>query len=143
MDHVAVMKKSWGLIPKILSGEKTIESRWYQSKRTPWNKVNPADTVYFKNSGEPVSASAKVWKAKQFELSNLREVKNILQKYGRKIQLINENPETWPKLPRYCILLFLENAREIQPFNIDKTGFGGPTAWIAVDHIEKIKKRTI
>ena len=25
MDHVAIMQKSWGLLPKILSGEKTIE----------------------------------------------------------------------------------------------------------------------
>ncbi|MEI7477466.1 MAG: hypothetical protein WCJ81_02865 [bacterium] len=40
MDHVAIMKKSRKLIPKIVSGEKTIESRWYQTKRAPWNTVH-------------------------------------------------------------------------------------------------------
>lgn len=33
MEHVAIMKKSWGLTRKILSGEKTIESRWYRFRR--------------------------------------------------------------------------------------------------------------
>lgn len=28
MQHVAIMKKSWGLIPKILSGEKRVESNY-------------------------------------------------------------------------------------------------------------------
>lgn len=140
MDHAAIMKKSWGLIPKILSGEKTIESRWYQTKRVPWGKISPGDTVYFKNSSEPVTVSAKVSKVEQFEIMNLLEIKTILQKYGKGIQLINAEPETWPKLPRYCILIFLEDACKIQPFNIDKTGFGVPTAWITVNNIEAIKK---
>ncbi len=39
MDHVAVMKKSWGLVPKILAGEKICESRWYKSKRPPWDII--------------------------------------------------------------------------------------------------------
>jgi len=35
MDHVAIMKKSWKLTEKILSGEEKIESRWYKSKYSP------------------------------------------------------------------------------------------------------------
>ena len=38
MDHVAIMKKSWGLIPKILDGRKKIESRWGIHKCSPWGK---------------------------------------------------------------------------------------------------------
>ena len=33
MEHVAIMKKSWGLIEKILSEEKTAESHWYKTKQ--------------------------------------------------------------------------------------------------------------
>ncbi len=66
MDHVAIMKKSWGLLPKILSGEKKIESRWYKFKRSPWDKINTNDTVYFKDSGDPVLIKAKVSKFLQF-----------------------------------------------------------------------------
>ena len=65
MDHVAIMKKEWRLIPKILSGVKTVESRWYKNKVCPWNKVFAGDTLYFKNSGEKVSVRAHITKAQQ------------------------------------------------------------------------------
>ena len=66
MEHVAIMKKSWGLIGKIISGEKKIESRWYKSRRSPWGKIKQGDEVYFKDSGEPVSIKAKVAKVISF-----------------------------------------------------------------------------
>ena len=56
MHHVAIMNKSWNLIPKIISGEKSIESRWYQTKRTPWDKIKAGDKIFFKNSGEAIIA---------------------------------------------------------------------------------------
>ena len=58
MDHVATMRKSWEFLPKILSGEKTIESRWLKNKSVPWGRVCIGDTIYFKNTGEPVTAKA-------------------------------------------------------------------------------------
>jgi ASC-1-like (ASCH) protein len=67
MHHVAIMNKSWKLIPKILSGEKTIESRWYHTKRSPWNIVSQEDTVFFKDSGSNITASAKVARVIQYE----------------------------------------------------------------------------
>ncbi len=140
MDHVAIMKKSWGLIPKILSGEKTIESRWYQTKRAPWNKIKSGDMVYFKNSGEPVTVKAEVSRVWQFEIKSLAAAKNIVKKYGREICLVNKNPKNWNKLPKYCILVYLSNSRSIKkPFNIDKRGFGISTAWLVIDDISKLK----
>jgi len=41
---------------------------------------------------------------------------------------------------RYCILMFLRNPTEINPFDINKAGFGAMSAWIAIDDISKIKK---
>lgn len=67
MDHVAIMKPSWGLLPKILSGQKVIESRWYSTRHLPWGKINPGDTTYFKNSGGPVTIKARVDKVLSFE----------------------------------------------------------------------------
>ena len=105
MHHVAIMTKQWGLIPKILSGEKTIESRWYQTRRTPWDKASAGDTVFFKNSGEPVIAQASVAKVLQLELSGVTNAKEVTQQYGRQICLVNQDPETWERLPKYCVLL--------------------------------------
>ena len=140
MDHVAIMKKSWGLIPKILDGRKVIESRWYQTKRAPWNKINPGDRIFFKNAGEAVIVKVKVVEAIQFEIKNLAEAEKIVQKYGKEICLVNTDVKTWGQLPKYCILIRLEDPKEVKsPFHINKKGFGMSAAWITVDSIDKIK----
>lgn len=140
MDHVAIMKKSWKLIPKILSGEKTIESRWYQTKRAPWNAIRAGETIFFKNSGESVTAQASVQEVIQREIENLNDAKAIVKKYGKEICLVNPDLATWSALPRYCILLRLKNPKRVsRPFDIDKRGFGAPAAWLTVDRISKIK----
>ncbi|HEY1041594.1 MAG TPA: hypothetical protein VGE63_02620 [Candidatus Paceibacterota bacterium] len=139
MHHVAIMTKSWGLIPKILNGQKTIESRWYQTKRTPWNNVQVGDTVYFKNSGERVAAQATVAKVLQFEIADLATARAIIKTYGKDICLVNTDPAAWSRLPKYCILIFLSNPKSIKTFSIDKTGFGAGAAWITVKNISSIK----
>lgn len=141
MDHVAIMKKSWGLIPKILSGEKSIESRWYQTKRIPWNRVALGDKIFFKNSGELITAKAIVSEVVQFEIENSRNIQDIIKKYGKKICLVNNNPKTWEKKPRYCVLIFLSHPEAVRkPFAVHKKGFGIGAAWFMVPSISKIKK---
>ena len=142
MHHLAIMDKSWNLIPKIISGQKTIESRWYQTKRAPWNKISTDDQIYFKNSSDVVSAMATVSKVLQFELHTKQDIQNILDQYGNKICLVNTNIKTWGRLPKYCILMFLTNSRSIKPFLIDKTGFGSATAWLTLPNIKQIKLTT-
>ena len=142
MDHVAIMKKSWQLLPKILSGEKTIESRWYKTKRIPWNRINTGDTVYFKNSGEPVTVQTAVQKVLQFENLNGDKVSDILDKYGGADGITPERiPDYYDlfKAKKYCLLIFLKNPQSIKPFNINKKGFGAMSAWLTVDNIDKIK----
>lgn len=140
MHHIAIMNRSWDLIPKIVAGEKTIESRWYKTQRAPWNKVFKGDIVYFKNAGDMITASARVSNVLQFALSTIDDIQNIVAKYGKKICIVNPNPETWGTLPKYCMLIFLKDAQYVsKPFAIDKTGFGNAAAWLVVDDIEKIK----
>lgn len=143
MDHVAFMRKSWGLTEKILSGEKRIESRWYRTKRTPWGKIKAGDTVYFKNSGEPVSIQAKISKVLQFENLTPKKVKEILKKYGRADGIGRDRISFFFKLfrdKRYCLLIFLKHPRKIRPFEISKRGFGMMAAWISAGNINTIKK---
>ena len=141
MDHVAIMNKSWRLIPKIISGEKTIESRWYQTKRTPWDKAAAGDTIYFKDAGDPVTAQAGITGVLQFEIHGIADAENIIERYGKEICLLNADPTTWGKLPKYCILLRLAGPRKVaRPFEIDKSGFGSGAAWLTVPDIAKIKR---
>lgn len=141
MDHVAIMKKSWGLIPKILDGRKKIESRWGKNKSAPFGKINTGDTVYFKNSGDPVTAKAEVSKVLSFENLNHHMVREILEKYGGVGRIaVNNIDETfeWAKEKRYCTLIHLINPQEIKPFNINKKGFGMSSAWMCVGDIGKV-----
>ncbi len=143
MEHLAIMKKSWGLTDKILSGRKKIESRWYSVKCKPWNNIKKEETVYFKDSGESIKIKAKVGKVIQFAGLTPQKVRDILNKYGEDDGLEKEKiPEFFKRFKnkKYCILIFLKNPVKIKPFNINKTGFGMMSAWITIDKISKIKK---
>jgi hypothetical protein len=131
MDHIAIMKKSWKLIPKILSGEKKIESRWGVNKCAPWGKAKAGDTIYFKNSGEPITVKAKVLKVEQFENLTHQKIKEIINKINGDM--------AWAKNKHYCTLIYLTEVEEVKPFNINKKGFGSAAAWLTIPNITKIK----
>ena len=161
MEHVAIMKKSWGLTHEIISGKKKIESRWYKLKRSPWGKIKKGDTVYFKNSGEPVSIKAEVEKViylpsppradeggdeallhRPPDLTP-KKVKQILKEYGRDDGIEkNKIPEFFKlfKDKKYCLLIFLKKPEKIKPFEINKTGFGTMSAWLVVEDVGMIKQ---
>ncbi len=145
MEHLAIMKKSWSLIPKILTGEKKIESRWYRARYSPWNKIKSGDIVYFKDSGGPVNVKAIVNKVIQFSDLSSVKVKEILEKYGKRDGLgISDIPRFFKmfKDKKYCILVFLKNPTKLKkPFNINKKGYGMMSAWISVDNINEIKMK--
>lgn len=142
MDHLAIMKKSWGLTQKILTGQKKIESRWYKARYPPWNRIKAGDVVYFKDSGEPVTIRAGVDKVLQFSNLTPAKVKEILDEYGHDDGIERDSiPEFFEmfKNKKYCMLIFLKSPQGIEPFDIDKTGFGSMSAWICIDDIKRIK----
>lgn len=142
MDHVAIMQPSWGLLPKIISGEKTIESRWYLSRRAPWDNVVAGDTVYFKNSGQPITTRATVAHVRQFADLTPGKVRQLLDAYGRRDGIAPGEVAAYYerfKSKRYCILVFLERAESVVPFQIDKTGFGDQAAWLTVEAIDELR----
>lgn len=111
MEHLAIMRKSWGLMDKILNGQKKIESRWYSVKYRPWDAIKKGEMVYFKDSGEPVRIKAEVSKVMQFVDLTPRRVKKILDEYGRGDGIEEEKiPEFFERFKdkRYCILIFLK-----------------------------------
>jgi len=142
VEHIAIMRKSWGLAQKILSGQKKIESRWYKRRYAPWDRIKSGEIIYFKDSGDPVTVKAEVDKVIQFSNLTPEKVKGILNKYGKANGLgIDKIPEFFKmfKDKKYCMLIFLKNPQEIEPFEIDKSGFGVMSAWISITDVNKIK----
>lgn len=145
MDHVAILDKKGRWLEKMLDGEKTIESRWYVNRVAPWDKVKVGDTVYFKESGRPVSAKAQVTKVIQYEGLDKSRVEEIVKKYGDQIApgMSNKGFVEWvleKGNKRYCILIFLRSVKRIKPFMIDKTGYGVSSAWLCVGNVDKLRK---
>jgi len=144
MIHIAIMKKSWGLTEKILSGEKTIETRWYKNRSKPWDCIHKGDTIYVKDSGEPVTVKAKVSKVEQYSDLNKAKIEGLLAKCSEKdlgTTQISREIEEYVKDKKYAIIVYLQNPSAVKPFNIDKTGFGAMSAWLCVDNLSGIVKK--
>jgi ASC-1-like (ASCH) protein len=137
------MRKSWGLTEKILRGEKTIESRWYKNKIPPFDKIKVGDTVYFKDSGEPVKMKAVISDVRQFSDLTPEKIHDILEEYGERDGIEKQKVgyffEAF-KNKKYCILIFLKNPIAIEPFRINKKGYGLMSSWICINKIDDIKE---
>jgi ASC-1-like (ASCH) protein len=153
MEHIAILRKAKiskgdDLLKDILSGKKTIESRWYVNRVAPWNKIKSGEKIYLKQSGQPVCAVVEVDKVLQIEFTSstnpLNEISEIVKEYGGLISP-NTTREKWQKWiekqtsKRYCILIFLKNPQVIPPFKINKKGFGNAAAWLCTEDVYKLK----
>lgn len=139
MHHVAIMRPSWKLTEKILSGEKCIESRWYNTKYPPWDRIKTGDVVFFKE-GKFVSAKADVYKVLQFDNLNEKKVAELLDTYAKDDGIADRKNFFFQifRDKKYCILIFLKNAQEAR-FQISKKGFGNMASWICVDDVSRIR----
>jgi ASC-1-like (ASCH) protein len=143
MDQLAIMNPKWKLIEKILAGEKTVESRWYKTKRAPWNKIITGEKIYFKDSGRRVTVMAMAGRIWQFEDLDEGKIRKILKDWHQEIGFdeadIERNVEYYQG-KKYCILVEIVNPKRVDPFEIDKTGFGTGSAWLTVKDIKQIKR---
>jgi ASC-1-like (ASCH) protein len=53
MEHLMIVKKKYFNL--IISGKKTIETRWSKNKITPYEKVKIGETILIKESGKPIA----------------------------------------------------------------------------------------
>ena len=141
MEHLAILDKKLGLIPKIISGEKDVESRWYLKRRAPWNRVEKEDIVYFKNAGGPVIARARVSDVLQYQDLGKNKVEQIINQYESRLGVTRKQLFDKVKYKRYCVLIFLKNPQEISNFEIDKRkgGFACGDAWLVLNRIDDIR----
>jgi len=143
MQHIAIMKKEWGLLSRILSGEKKIESRWYYSRCAPWDRIKKDEIIYFKDSGCPVTLKAKVRKIIQFKNLTPKKVRKIINQHGDADGIDIRDKKKFFELfknKKYCLLVFIKDVKKIKPFNVNKAGFGMMSAWLTFKNINQIKK---
>ena len=126
MQHIAILRQPF--FNMVISGEKTIESRWSMHKVAPYGKVGVGDEILLKETGKNVTATAKVKDVKYYELTP-EMVEEIRIKYGK--QIGTDNFEDWKDTlqKKYCTLIWLEDVKHISPIKVQKSNGAG---WIVV-----------
>lgn len=128
MQHIAILRQPF--FNMVLSGEKTIESRWAMHRVAPYGKINVGDIIWLKETGKDVIAKAIADKVKFYELTP-ELVEDIRIKYGKEIG--TDKFENWESTlhKKYCTLIWLKNVEKIPPKKVKRSNGAG---WLVVDN---------
>lgn len=126
MQHIAILKQPF--FDMVLSGEKTIESRWSMVKVAPYKKVSVGDKILLKETGKDVTAIANVKKVQFYELTP-EIVEDIRIKYGK--QIGTDKFEDWKSTlqKKYCTLIWLDEVTPVAPIKVKRSNGAG---WIVL-----------
>lgn len=126
MQHIAILKQPF--FDMVLSGEKTIESRWSMVKVAPYKKVSVGDKILLKETGKDVTAIANVKKVQFYELTP-EIVEDIRIKYGK--QIGTDKFEDWKSTlqKKYCTLIWLDEVTPVAPVKVKRSNGAG---WIVL-----------
>lgn len=81
--HLAILHARY--IDAILLGDKTIESRLSRTRRAPFGIVHKGDIIFFKESGGPVRARARVKRALFLDDLDEAQVARVRDRYNADI----------------------------------------------------------
>ncbi len=77
-----------------------------------------------------------------FDNLNLEKIEELLEKYGSEIGVSKAYAKELQG-KNFCALIFINEVQKVQPFEIDKKGYGLMAAWITVENINFIRKRKV
>lgn len=132
-QHIAILAHSFfgrdSILDMILSGEKTIESRWTMRRCAPYGSVNTGDILLLRESSKPIIAVATVARAEFYELTP-ELVDSLRRQYGRAIG--SDDPTAWQDTlaKRYGTLIWLTDVHAISPIEAPRSHGSG---WMTLD----------
>jgi len=128
MKHLAIFKGDGANL--ILSGKKTIESRFSKRKNVPFGVISKGDLVYMKPSGKDVIGQFRVQKVIFFDGLEEKDIEEIQLKYAGFIVVENEYWEK-KKDAKYGTLIFIgESSRFLtSPIKLTKKDLRG---WVVL-----------
>lgn len=132
--HLAIMKPA--TIQAILSGRKTIESRFAQARIAPFGVIAPGDLVYMKEPGGEIIGQFRVKKVYSYQGLTAEDIDQIIDLYGPQIDSGQpaEDQRYWrsKKQSRYGTLIFISSAERLitSPIRVTKSDQRG---WMVLD----------
>jgi hypothetical protein len=140
MDHVVYLDAAAKDLDLLLSNEKTMIIRGATGRKMPYGRVNPGDVLYFINNNAEgaILACAKVKSVLNSEKLTGAESTQLIEQHQEKLQLTQKQLERWAG-KRFLVLVEVGEVEKVQPFRIDKSGFGNMDDWLLVEQIEKVR----
>ncbi len=129
MKHLAIFKgDAAGLI---LSGKKTIESRFSTKKSVPFLQISAGDLVYIKPSGKEIIGEFRVKKVFFIDGLEKADLMELKSRYGKQIAM----DEAWwerKSNSKYATLIFIGSSSRFltSPLKIPKKDLRG---WVVLD----------
>jgi ASC-1-like (ASCH) protein len=129
-NHLVILKKPY--LDAILSGQKSIESRFTKTKQYGFGRVLVGDKLFLKESSGPVCATARVKTVRNFENLTPKQIIEIKQQYNHHII---GSDEYWQSKSncRFGFLVWLEDVKPIEPVRISKKDW---RAWVVLTEKE-------
>lgn len=128
MIHVAVLLKPY--LDLILQGRKTVECRLTRQARDPYDRIEPGERIYFKQSAGPYGATALAEHVIFEDGLTSRRINEIRRDYN---ELICGDPGYWnyKRDSRFCTLIWLANVIPVDTGPAIRPLQG--VAWLALD----------
>jgi ASC-1-like (ASCH) protein len=117
--HLAIFTEPY--LTLLCEGKKTIESRFSQSKVTPFDRVSEGDVILVKESGGYVKGLFIAGEVKFYTYLNENRLKEIEDNYGQWI-CSHYDTNFWDMRAKanFATLIEVKQFRQLSPFNIDK-----------------------
>lgn len=107
--HLAIFKGKAGEL--ILSGQKTMESRFSKAKIAPYGVISSGDLVYIKPAGKEIIGQFRVKKVIFYDGLTVRDLTELRERYSKELSV---DGDYWQKRqPNYGTLIFIG---EVNPF---------------------------
>jgi|SRR3989344_4544565 len=129
MKHLAIFKGQGA--EKILSGEKTIESRFASRRIAPFGLITSGDLVYIKPSGGQIIGQFRVKKVIFYDGLEPGEIKEIRERYEKELA-VDESFWTGKDKCKFGTLIFIGNSEKFitSPIKLKKKDLRG---WVVLD----------
>lgn len=128
VKHLAIFKGDG--VEAILSGKKTIESRFSKARIAPYGMISAGDSVYIKPSGGEIVGQFKVKKVIFYDGVEVEDFKEIKEKYGKQIAI---EEDYWKEKEncRFGTLIFIGSSTRFitSPIKLKKKDLRG---WVVL-----------
>lgn len=141
MDHVVYVDAKAKELEKLLNKSKSMIIRGAAGRKLPHGRVHVGDTLYFiNNNGEgTIKAVGVVNSVFNSDKMDKDQSVALVQANQDKLALSDKQFQRWAG-KRYIVLIEVNDVKELEPFEIDRSQYGNMDDWLPVEDINNVKK---